>query len=225
MQEELAPWYVSYVLLFNMLVGPVFSAGSVTSERERQTLDLLLTTVITPWQILWGKLFAGLRVSSVLTMFLVWPIILAAVLMQVNWPNWLIFLTYIGIIVMTCISTATIALFCSVVFHKTAQSLLVSYLVILALFCAPLAITFFAQRFFPESPTTPQLEWLRVASPVGAAFDLPLKAAPGTVAIEQKAQSGSWLLPLAHIGYSMLQNRLLLLLMIWLFHRRWRVAE
>ncbi|MEC8304689.1 MAG: ABC transporter permease, partial [Planctomycetota bacterium] len=30
-------WYIGYVILFNILVGPVFSAGSVTSERERQT--------------------------------------------------------------------------------------------------------------------------------------------------------------------------------------------
>ena len=29
-----AAWYISYVILFNILVGPVFSAGSVTSERE-----------------------------------------------------------------------------------------------------------------------------------------------------------------------------------------------
>ena len=56
---HLIPWYVSYVVLFNLLIGPVFSAGSVTSERERQTLDLLLTTSITPWQILWGKTAFG----------------------------------------------------------------------------------------------------------------------------------------------------------------------
>ena len=37
-----APWYTCYIVLFNVLVGPVFSAGSVTSERERQTLELLL---------------------------------------------------------------------------------------------------------------------------------------------------------------------------------------
>ena len=43
-----------------MLVGPVFLAGSVTSERERATLDLLLTTLITPWQMLWGKLLSRL---------------------------------------------------------------------------------------------------------------------------------------------------------------------
>ncbi len=32
----LVAWYVGYVIIFNMLVGPVFSAGSVTSERERR---------------------------------------------------------------------------------------------------------------------------------------------------------------------------------------------
>jgi len=76
---RLIPWYVSYVVLFNLLIGPVISAGSVTSERERQTLDLLLTTSITPWQILWGKLLSGLRVSSVLTLFLLWPLLLKIV--------------------------------------------------------------------------------------------------------------------------------------------------
>ncbi len=54
-RPQLVPWYISYVLLFNILIAPVFSAGSVTSERERQTLDLLLTTNITPFQILWGN--------------------------------------------------------------------------------------------------------------------------------------------------------------------------
>src|SRR5260221_169564 len=84
---DLAPWYIAYVLLFNVLVGPVFSAGSVTSERERQTLDLLLTTIISPFQILWGKLIAGLRVSSVLTSFLVWPVLLAWAMGSFGWDN------------------------------------------------------------------------------------------------------------------------------------------
>src|SRR5690606_7320482 len=59
LKPQYAPWYIGYVILFNMLVGPVFSAGSVTSERERQTLDLLLTTLIKPRQILFGKLLSG----------------------------------------------------------------------------------------------------------------------------------------------------------------------
>ena len=70
-----------------MLVGPVFSAGSVTSERERETLDLLLTTILSPWQILWAKLISGLRVSSVLTMFLLWPLLLACVMVSFYWTQ------------------------------------------------------------------------------------------------------------------------------------------
>ena len=54
-QIEKCAWFSVYVVVFSMLVGPVFLAGSMTSERERQTLDLLLTTTLTPWQILWGK--------------------------------------------------------------------------------------------------------------------------------------------------------------------------
>ncbi|HEX4147471.1 MAG TPA: ABC transporter permease, partial [Pirellulales bacterium] len=82
-----APWYMSYCLLFNMLAGPVFSAGSITNERERQTLDLLLVTTLSPWQIVGGKLLAGLRVSGVLTAFLLWPLALACLMVSSFWTQ------------------------------------------------------------------------------------------------------------------------------------------
>lgn len=147
---QYAPWYIAYVVMFNMLVGPVFSAGSVTSERERQTLDLLLTTTITPWQILWGKLVAGLRVSSVLTSFLLWPVLLACLMVQAYWTNFLAVLAYLGIVLVTCLNTAMLALFASVVFRKTSIALMSSYAAIIVLFCAPLAIIFFMDSFFPD---------------------------------------------------------------------------
>lgn len=144
---QYAPWYISYVIGFNMLIGPVFSAGSVCSERERQTLDLLLTTTITPWQILWGKFIAGLRVSSVLTAFLLWPVLLACALVNAYWRNLPAMLLYLLIVVLTCVTTANIALFCSVLFHKTSQAMMTTYLVIMALFCVPLAASYFADTF------------------------------------------------------------------------------
>ena len=145
---DLAPWYIAYVLLFNVLVGPVFSAGSVTSERERQTLDLLLTTIISPFQILWGKLIAGLRVSSVLTSFLVWPVLLAWAMGSFGWENVLSVPAYLAVIALTCLTTATIALFCSVLFRKTATSMMTSYLIIGALFCLPLCCGSSPTRIF-----------------------------------------------------------------------------
>ena len=137
-----------------MLVGPVFSAGSVTGERERQTLDLLLTTTITPWQILWGKLVAGLRVSSVLTLFLAWPLVLACLMVPFYWSNLAAVGAYLSIILICCVTTATLALFCSVVFHKTSTSLLTAYVVMILLFWVPLAATLFTQKFLPATPQT-----------------------------------------------------------------------
>jgi ABC-type transport system involved in multi-copper enzyme maturation permease subunit len=204
-----------------MLVGPVFSAGSVTSERERETLELLLTTIISPWQILWGKLLSGLRVSSVLTSFLLWPLFLACIMVPYFWSNLLSILAYVGIVAMTCLTTACVALFSSVFFKKTATSLMTTYLVIVFLFCAPLAMNYFADAFFKNSPVTPVIRDLTVTSPFAAAFDVPLEFdMPG---IEDP--EGSWQHVFGYFGFSAALNACLMGAMIWLFNTRWRVAE
>ncbi|WP_425618435.1 ABC transporter permease [Anatilimnocola sp. NA78] len=220
-----AAWYISYVVVFNMLVGPVFSAGSVTSERERETLDLLLTTVITPWQILWGKLIAGLRVSSVLTLFLVWPVLLACAMVKDYWTNLPSVGAYFSIILLTCLTTAMIALFCSVLFRTTSMSLMTTYLVIILLFCAPLAVNFFAQTFFQDHPNTPWVAQMGFTSPFAASFAVPLDIQDSTSnAASELQQQGNWPLYALYVGSTLGINGLLLLVMMWLFSTRWRVA-
>lgn len=149
-----APWYVGYALAFNMLVGPVFAAGSVTSERERQTLDLLLCTIISPWQIVGAKLLSSLRVSFVLTSFLVWPLVLAWLL-----PPWTFLdetptmIGYLAIIALTSLTTTTLAMFCSVVFRKTTAAMVAAYLLVLILFAAPVAVRALAAVVDPAGPS------------------------------------------------------------------------
>jgi ABC-type transport system involved in multi-copper enzyme maturation permease subunit len=220
-KPQLAPWYISYVVLFNMLVGPVFSAGSVTSERERETLGLLLTTIISPWQILWGKLISGLRVSSVLTSFLLWPLLLACVMVPYYWSNLPSVLAYVLLVGLTCLTTASVALFSSVMFHKTATSLMTTYLVIVLLFAAPLAINFFATEFFPDATLTRVVQALGVASPLAAAFNVPLHFNMPDIG----DVLGSWPMFTSYVGFTILLNVGLLGTMIWLFNVRWRVAE
>jgi ABC-type transport system involved in multi-copper enzyme maturation permease subunit len=216
-----APIYISYVVIFNMLVGPVFSAGSVTSERERQTLDLILTTIISPWQILWGKLVSGLRVSSVLTSFLLWPVLLACVMVSYYWMNLLSLAAYLLIVVMTCVTTATVALFCSVLFRKTAQSLMTTYLIIIVLFCLPLATRFFAETFFPKADATSIVHSVSASSPFAAAFAVPLKFDTN----DMPDREADWPLYFSYLGFTSALLVGLLLTMIWLFNTRWRVAE
>jgi ABC-type transport system involved in multi-copper enzyme maturation permease subunit len=221
--SQYAAWYISYVLLFNMLVGPVFAAASVTNERERQTLDLLLTTTITPWQILWGKLIAGLRVSSVLTFFLLWPVVLVCFMVQAYWSNLHCVAAYLAIVMSSCVTTAMLALFNSVLFHKTSMSLMTSYLVIILLFCMPLAVNFFAVEFFPTHPATPYVEWAGTTSPFAASFAIPLNMEL-IMGDSDEPVPGNWLLFGLHMVFSVVLNVGLLTTMIWLFNVRWRVS-
>lgn len=230
---HLAAWYIGYVLLFNMLVGPVFSAGSITSERERQTLDLLLTTTISPWQILWGKLIAGVRVSSVLTLFLLWPLLLACLMVSTYWSNLLVVAAYVLIVLVTCMTTGMVALFCSVCFRRTSISLMASYLALLVLFLLPMAANYFAQTFFPEHSNAKAVRAITVVSPFAAAFEAPLRSdyrdEDPKFADDEFAILGyhprQWQVTAIYLGFSVLLCLSLLGLMIWLFHARWRISS
>jgi len=53
-----------YLVLFQMalicFVTPALTAGAISGERERQTIDLLFVTRIPPFAILWGKLLSSM---------------------------------------------------------------------------------------------------------------------------------------------------------------------
>jgi ABC-2 type transport system permease protein len=53
-----------YLVLFQMVllafITPALTAGAVSSERERQTIDLLFVTKLPSFSILWGKLLASM---------------------------------------------------------------------------------------------------------------------------------------------------------------------
>ena len=236
---HLSPWYICYAILFNVLVGPVFSAGSVTSERERQTLDLLLTTTISPWQILWCKLVSGFRVSGVLTGFLMWPVILALFTTFDLFSNIPAVIAWFVIVVLTCATTASLALFCSCIFTKTSTSLIATYVLILSLFVAPVAVNFFAQNWFDGSQAATVTRWTTVASPFAAAHEFPIFVSDGAdmgSGYWRRAPAGTpnslWgyrLQDLTHFGLYLLTTfsliGLLMGAMVWLFNGRWRVAS
>jgi ABC-type transport system involved in multi-copper enzyme maturation permease subunit len=218
---HLVPWYLSYVIFFNMLVSPVFLAGSVTSERERETLDLLLVTMLSPWQIVWGKLLSGLRISSVLTAFLLWPLLLAAVLVSYYWGNMPTLGAYLVIILVTCLTTAEVALACSVVFQKTAVSMLVSYLLLAGLFAMPPAVAYFADTFFAGTNAAEWIERLTFPSPFSAAFSLPLAADDLQTAGARPAHWYRWW---AFVGVHLALDLALLAGMLRMFRYRWLEA-
>ncbi|MFO0958669.1 MAG: ABC transporter permease subunit [Isosphaeraceae bacterium] len=168
-----AGYYVGYVLVFNLLVGPVFSAGSITGERERKTLGLLLTTLLTPGRIVWAKLIAALRVSTVLTLLLTEQLLLAYALMpDLRNLFWGLFI-FLAIIVATCLVTTSVGLLCSALARRTAAALVLTYLALLLLFAGPVGLSRYLRLTAPDISEA-QLTALGVTSPFSAAFSVPV---------------------------------------------------
>ncbi len=59
-----------YLILFQVVllafITPALTAGAISGERERQTIDLLFVTRIPPFSIIWGKLLASMSFVLVL---------------------------------------------------------------------------------------------------------------------------------------------------------------
>ncbi|QDV27860.1 ABC transporter permease [Aureliella helgolandensis] len=215
------PWYLCYVLVFNILVAPVFSAGALTSERERQTLELLLTTVLQPWQILWGKLLAGFRVSYVLTMFLMWPMVLAFLLAMGRFgSNWLAVLTFFAIVLIAAIFNSLSALLCSTLCKKTSTALLASYSVLIVLYFLPVAAWFIATNLVDAGPYLGVLKLVGAMSPLMAVFWVPLDANIHENLAEGGA-IGDWKLVCLYIASTLLAIAGMLAVVATLLRNRW----
>jgi ABC-type transport system involved in multi-copper enzyme maturation permease subunit len=208
-----------------MLVGPVFSAGSMTSERERETLDLLLTTTLSPTSILWGKLLSGLRVSSVMTVFLIWPLLLAIVMTLFEsspfyFRNCKMTLAFLAVFALTCLTTSSIALCCSVLCRRTATAMMMAYTTMMILFTLPLALAYFANNFFAGTNFARVAEGLSVLSPFAALFHLPISMPDDSMSV-----AGSWPFFIAYLTCTSLFLGGLWLTMLLLFQFRWRLSD
>ncbi|MGN0158593.1 MAG: ABC transporter permease [Brotaphodocola sp.] len=132
------------VLEFVMLIFimPAISAGSISGERERQTLDLMLTTQMTPTDIVVGKLM-----SSLSTMFL---------LIVSSFPIIAMVFVYGGvtmkdlIVLMLCFMVAglfvgSLGLCCSALFKKSTLSTVVTYAIMGFIVFGTFGINWFMQ--------------------------------------------------------------------------------
>ncbi|MFG0290240.1 MAG: ABC transporter permease [Rhodopirellula sp. JB044] len=169
-----APWFAVYVIVFNLLVGPVFLAGTFTSERERQTLDLLLTTTLSPWKIFWGKFIVGFRVAFVLTSFLVWPMLLGIALNPQFYTNWFFIVGLFAIPIAVSVVNAFVAITASLYQNRTVMALMTTYVVLIVLYVIPPGLNTLASTLEFSSSTLQWINWLGVTSPFRALFALPM---------------------------------------------------
>ncbi len=117
------------ILLFLLLPG--FCSTFISGERSAQSYDLLITTRLKPWEIIWGKMLAS---GAYICTFLFATLPLAAIgFLYGGVPPLDILMLYVylaaGGMLITIISMSVSGLFKSVVW-----SVIVGYLVVLAVF-------------------------------------------------------------------------------------------
>ena len=112
-------------LLLILFITPIITGGAISSERERQTLELLLCTDFSALKIIIGKIFVSIA-HIMLLVTASFPI-LGIVFLYGGvriWDVILLFIFYIIIAVMT----ASIGVFYSTVFKKSIVSIVMTYL-------------------------------------------------------------------------------------------------
>ncbi len=136
-------------LLLISFIGPGLTAGSITSEREHRTYDLLKTTLLTPRELIFGKLGAAVT-YLLLLIFTTLPIqSLAFILGGVGLAETLIS----GLmLVVTAVFFCSLGLFFSSLLKRTLAATITSYasilLSVLALVLFVFMIGLFESFFF-----------------------------------------------------------------------------
>lgn len=110
-----------------LMTTPALTAGSISGERERQTLDLLLITKMSAFSIVLGKLLSSLSIIVLLTIASM-PVF--AVLFYFGGLSVMaVFATTAFTLVVACMVGA-VSIFLSTIFRKTVVSMVIVYLFI-----------------------------------------------------------------------------------------------
>lgn len=113
---------IEFILL--LFIVPTITAGLISSEREKQTLDILMTSGMKPYQIISGKLMSA-AASILLIIVSGLPVIgLALIYGGISFENILITLCFL---IFAIFYIGSIGIFCSSLFKKTTFASLLTY--------------------------------------------------------------------------------------------------
>ncbi len=123
---------IAFVLL--MLIIPTITAGLISGEREKQTLDILLTSGLRPCQIISGKLFGAVG-NILLLLFSGLPVLgLTFIYGGVGFSDFLVSLLCL---IFSAFYIGSIGIFCSSLFKRTTFASLLSYAIEICLVVGP----------------------------------------------------------------------------------------
>lgn len=106
------------------VIVPVRTASSISGERERQTFDIMMTTGMTPFSVVAGKVMTAI-VQSMLFIAASLPIM--ALSFVVGGMSWSYLFWFFAIALLISLFSASIGILCSSLCKKSVSAVIMSY--------------------------------------------------------------------------------------------------
>lgn len=112
------------------LIIPIITSGSISGEREKQTLDIMLTTPMKPFSIALGKLGSAM---AMVMMYMISSIPVMAIAFVFGGMSWWAILGLIGMMLYLGIYVGSVGIFCSSVVKKSIMATILTIVIGIAI--------------------------------------------------------------------------------------------
>ena len=150
-----------------ILLVPAFSAASVTFEKENHTFSALFTTLLSPFEIMWGKLVASV---SILVLLVIFSLPISSACALTGGISVKFMLEVSSVILTAAVSYGLVGLACSAVASKTSTALIANYVIIMLFTGVSWLPSVLLVQLIPNSQNAFQI--IRSFSPYDALFFL-----------------------------------------------------
>lgn len=106
------------------IVVPVRTASAISGEKERQTFDIMMTTGMTPFSIIWGKVMTAIVQSM---FFVVASMPVMALSFVIGGMSWSYLFWFLGVALLVSFFAASIGILCSSLCKKSISAVIMSY--------------------------------------------------------------------------------------------------
>jgi ABC-type transport system involved in multi-copper enzyme maturation permease subunit len=136
---------VQFILI--MFIVPALTAGAISGEREKQTLDLVLCTKLSPISIIIGKLFAS---TSHVILLIVASLPLFSMVFLFGGISIIEVIQLFGFYIVTAVTVGSIGIFFSTCLKRTTAATVLTYGAVAFLTFGTIFIGIFYIRIFYE---------------------------------------------------------------------------
>lgn len=146
---------VTQLIILGVIV-PVRTASSISGERERQTFDIMMTTSMTPFSVIAGKVMTAIIQSM---LFIAASLPIMALTFVVGGVSWSYLFWFFAIALLTSFFSASIGILCSSICKKSVSAVIMSYGFYLIFFVATMLPAVFYEIYSVNASYTGTHVW------------------------------------------------------------------